>query len=189
MKIMHLFVGLRNIREEYNNTRHNVGFMLVDKMIREYSFIYQSKKFHSEIFTGSINGEKIILIKPLTYMNKSGIAVSEVSKFYKIPLQNIYVFQDDMDLALGKMRLKNGCGSAGHNGIKSIDEMIGKNYNRVRIGIGRPNFDNDVINFVLNKFTEDERVKLENICDRIVSNANLLIINRDLFLTNVLKKS
>ena len=94
-----------------------------------------------------------------------------------------------MDLALGKMRLKNGCGSAGHNGIKSIDEMIGKNYNRVRIGIGRPNFDNDVINFVLNKFTEDERVKLENICDRIVSNANLLIINRDLFLTNVLKKS
>lgn len=186
---MYLFVGLGNIGEEYNNTRHNVGFTIADKLIMEYNFIHQGKKFHSEIFTCSINGLKVILIKPQTYMNRSGIAVSEISKFYKIPLENIYVFQDDMDLALGKIRFKNGCSSAGHNGIKSIDEMIGKNYNRIRIGIGRPNFDNDVINFVLNKFAQDERVKLENICDRIVNNANLLITNRDLFLTNVLKKS
>lgn len=122
-------------------------------------------------------------------MNKSGAAVSEVARFYKIQLEDIYVFHDDMDIELGKVKYKVGGGSAGHNGIKSIDEMIGKDYNRIRIGIGRPKYDGDVINFVLNKFTEDERVVLENVCDRIVSNANLLLNNKDLFLTNVLKKS
>lgn len=186
---MILLVGLGNIGDEYENTRHNVGFVVADKMIREYNLSYDTKKFHSEIFTGFINGAKIILIKPQTYMNKSGIAVSEVANFYKIPLEDIYVFQDDMDLELGKMKFKTGGSSAGHNGIKSIDEMIGKDYHRIRIGIGRPKYNKDVINFVLNKFTEDERVKLENICDRIVNNANLMLNNRDLFLTNVLKKS
>lgn len=186
---MILLVGLGNIGTEYDNTRHNVGFLVADKMIREYNLLYDTKKFHSEIFTGFINGTKIILIKPQTYMNKSGIAVSEIANFYKIPLEDIYVFQDDMDLELGKMKFKTGGSSAGHNGIKSIDEMIGKDYHRIRIGIGRPKYNNDVINFVLNKFTEDERVKLENICDRIVNNANLMLNNRDLFLTNVLKKS
>ena len=187
--IMYLFVCLGNVGEEYDNTRHNVGFLIADKMIREYDLSYDTKKFHSEIFTGYINGAKIILIKPQTYMNKSGIAVSEVANFYKIPLENIYVFQDDMDLELGKMKFKTGGGSAGHNGIKSIDEMISKDYHRIRIVIGRPKYENDVVNFVLNKFTEDERVKLENICDRIVGKANLMLNNRDLFLTTVLKKS
>ncbi len=186
---MFLFVGLGNIGEEYRDTRHNVGFITADKFIKEYGFSGQGKKFHSEIFSGSINCEKGLIIKPQTYMNKSGIAVSEVSRFYKIPLENIYVFHDDMDLEIGRMKYKVSGGSAGHNGIKSIDEMIGKDYNRVRIGIGRPKFNGDVVNFVLNKFTEDERVVLENVCDRIVSNANLLLNNKDLFLTNVLKKS
>ncbi len=186
---MFLFVGLGNIGEEYKDTRHNVGFITADKFIREYNFSNQGKKFHSEIFSGTINCEKGLIIKPQTYMNKSGIAVSEVSRFYKIPLENIYVFHDDMDLELGRIKYKVGGGSAGHNGIKSIDEMVGKNYNRVRIGIGKPKFNGDVVNFVLNKFTEDERVSLENICDKIVSNANLLLNNKDLFLTNVLRKN
>lgn len=185
---MFLFVCLGNIGDEYKNTRHNTGFIIADKFIREYNFINQGKKFHSEIFTGTINGEKVILIKPQTYMNKSGIAVSEVARFYKIPLENIYVFHDDMDIAVGKMKYKVGGSSAGHNGIKSIDEMIGKDYNRIRIGIGRPKFNGDVINFVLNKFSEDDRVLLENICDKIVGNANLLLNNKDLFMTYVLKK-
>ena len=185
---MFLFVCLGNIGDEYENTRHNTGFIIADKFIREYNFINQGKKFHSEIFTGTINGEKVILIKPQTYMNKSGIAVSEVARFYKIPLENIYVFHDDMDIAVGKMKYKVGGSSAGHNGIKSIDEMIGKDYNRIRIGIGRPKFNGDVINFVLNKFSEDDRVLLENICDKIVGNANLLLNNKDLFMTYVLKK-
>ncbi len=185
---MFLFVGLGNYGNEYENTRHNVGFIIADKFIREYNFINQGKKFHSEIFTGSINGEKGIIIKPQTYMNKSGIAVSEVARFYKIPLENIYVFHDDMDISLGRMKYKVGGSSAGHNGIKSIDEMIGKDYNRIRIGIGRPVFEGDIINFVLNKFTEDERVVIENICDKIVNNANLLLNNKNLFMTYVLKK-
>lgn len=186
---MFLFVCLGNIGEEYEDTRHNVGFLIANKIIREYNFSYDTKKFHSEIFNGTVNGAKIILIKPQTYMNKSGVAVSEVVKFYKIPIENIYVFQDDMDLELGKMKFKTSGGSAGHNGIKNIDEMIGKDYHRIRIGIGKPKYSNDVINFVLNKFTEDERVKIENICDRIVNNINLMLNNRDLFLTNVLKQS
>lgn len=183
---MFLFVGLGNIGNEYKDTRHNTGFLAIDKIIEEYNFINQGKKFHSEIWTGSINCEKGIIIKPQTYMNKSGIAVSEVANFYKIPLENIYIFHDDLDLKLGKIKYKIGGSSAGHNGIKSIDEMIGKNYNRIRIGIDRPQFD-DVINFVLKKFNEDERITLENALIKISNNANLLLHNRDLFLTYISK--
>ena len=100
---MFLFVGLGNIGDEYNDTRHNVGFIIVDKLIREYNFNCQGKKFHSEIFFGTIDCEKGIIIKPQTYMNRSGVAVSEISRFYKIPLENIYVFHDDMDLDFGNL--------------------------------------------------------------------------------------
>jgi len=181
---MFLFVGLGNIGKEYDNTRHNTGFLAVDKIIEEYNFINQGKKFHSEIWTGSINCDKGIIIKPQTYMNSSGIAVSEVANFYKIPLENIFVFHDDLDLKLGRIKYKIGGSSAGHNGIKSIDSMIGKDYNRIRIGIDRPQFD-DVINFVLKKFNEDERVILENSFIKIANNANLLLHNKDLFLTYI----
>ena len=181
---MFLFVGLGNIGNEYENTRHNTGFLAVDSIIKESSFVENGKKFHSQIWTGRINCEKGIIIKPQTYMNKSGIAVSEVANFYKIPLDKIFVFQDDLDLKLGKVKVKTGGGSAGHNGIKSIDEMIGKDYNRVRIGIDRPQF-GDVVNYVLKKFTEDERIVLENSFIKIANNANLLLNNRELFLTYI----
>lgn len=186
MRKMFLFVGLGNIGNEYKETRHNTGFLAVDKIIEEYNFINQGKKFHSEIWTGTINCEKGIIIKPQTFMNKSGIAVSEVANFYKIPLEKIYVFHDDLDLELGRVKHKIGGGSAGHNGIKSIDEMVGKDYHRVRIGIDRPQFD-DVINFVVKKFTEEERVKVENSFIKIANNANLLLNNVNLFLTYISK--
>jgi len=185
---MFLFAGLGNIGNEYENTRHNTGFLIADKFIKEYNFIQQGKKFHSEIFTGTINCEKGIIIKPQTFMNNSGVAVSEVARFYKILPKDIYVFHDDMDIELGKMRYKVGGSAAGHNGIKSIDGLIGKEYNRIRIGTGKPKFKDDVINFVLNKFTEDERIYIENICDKIVNNANLLLNNKELFSTRVLMK-
>lgn len=181
---MFLFAGLGNIGNEYENTRHNTGFLAVDSIIKEYNFVESGKKFHSQIWTGTINCEKGIIIKPQTYMNKSGIAVSEVANFYKISLEKIFVFQDDLDLKLGKVKVKTGGGSAGHNGIKSIDEMIGKDYNRVRIGIDRPQF-GDVVNYVLKKFTEDERIVLENSFIKIANNANLLLNNRELFLTYI----
>ena len=185
---MFLFVGLGNYGKEYENTRHNVGFMAVDKIIEQYNFTYQTKKFHSEIYNGNINNNKCIIIKPQTYMNNSGIAVSEVSKFYKIQLKDIYVFQDDMDITIGKVKYKISGSSAGHNGIKSIDSMIGKDYNRVRIGIGRPKFDNDIINFVLNKFTKEDKTEIDNIIDKISNNIELLITNKELFINNILKK-
>ena len=181
---MFLFVGLGNFGKEYENTKHNVGFIIADKFIREYNFSNSGNKFHSEVFTGSINCEKCIIIKPQTYMNRSGIAVSEVAKFYKIPLENIYVFHDDLDLTLGNLKYKVGGGAGGHNGLKSIDEMNGKEYHRIRIGIGRPEF-GDVADYVLKKFTEDDRIVIENICDKIVNNANLLLNNKELFLTRV----
>lgn len=184
---MFLFVGLGNYGDEYNNTRHNAGFIVVDNIIREYNFRSEGKKFHSELYSGSINCEKGYIIKPQTYMNRSGIAVCEISRFYKIPLNRIFVFHDDMDINLGKIKYKVGGSSAGHNGIKSIDEMIGKDYNRIRIGIGRPQYKDDVINFVLNRFTEDERIALENASTKIVNNANTLLNNIDLFLTNIAK--
>jgi len=185
---MFLFVGLGNIGDEYQNTRHNVGFITVNNIIDQYTFSIQGKKFHSEIFSGIINSEKGLIIKPQTYMNRSGIAVSEISRFYKIATQDIYVFHDDMDLELGRVKCKIGGGSAGHNGIKSIDEMVGKNYNRVRIGIGRPKFNDDTINFVLGKFAKNERITIDTVCDRIARNIDYLLTNRDLFLTNIMKK-
>ena len=184
--MMFLFVGLGNIGNEYENTRHNTGFLAVDKIIQEYNFINQGKKFHSEIWTGSINCEKGIIIKPQTYMNNSGVAVSEIANFYKIPPENIFVFHDDLDLKLGKIKYKIGGGSAGHNGIKSIDSMVGKDYHRIRIGIDRPQF-GDVINFVLKKFSEDERISIENVLIKIAHSANLILHNRDLFMTYISK--
>lgn len=185
---MFLFVGLGNYGSEYKDTRHNVGFIIAEKFIKEFGFNSQGKKFHSEVWSGTINCSKVVLIKPQTYMNRSGIAVSETAHFFKISPENVFVFHDDMDLDIGKVKFKVGGGDAGHNGIKSIDSMIGKNYNRVRIGIGKPQYKGDATNFVVGNFSEDERVAIENICDKIVTYGNLLLHNRELFLTNILKK-
>ena len=185
---MFLLVGLGNIGQEYQNTRHNVGFMIIDEIINKFNFIEDKIKFHSQIFNGSIKNNKIIIIKPQTYMNKSGIAVSAISNFYKIKSESIYVFHDDMDIELGKLKYKIGGSSAGHNGIKNIDEMIGKNYHRIRIGIGKPEFKDDVLNFVLNKFKKNELEILENLFDKIINNIEYLFERKDLFLTNILAK-
>ena len=153
---MTLIAGLGNIGKEYENTRHNVGFMLIDLILKdgEYSDV-SSAKFQGELYK---NGS-LLLLKPSTYMNSSGKSLKAVNDFYKP--NHIIVIHDDLDIAFGAMRFKNGGSSGGHNGIKSVDSLIGNNYDRVRIGIGRS--DRSVIDYVLGKFDNSELEKLDGI--------------------------
>jgi PTH1 family peptidyl-tRNA hydrolase len=154
---MHLLIGLGNIGREFEFTRHNFGFLLLDWIIADYGLREQSKKFKSEVFIGEVEGKKIIALKPQTFMNRSGVAVLEAANFYKIEPENILVFHDDLDLSLGKIKVKIGGGNAGHNGLKSLDEMLGKNYARLRLGIGRPeNREFEISDYVLGKFSQEE---------------------------------
>lgn len=171
---MFLLVGLGNIGKEYENTRHNVGFMCVDKIMEQYNIFNHQIKFKADIYSGKIDNNDVLMVKPQTYMNRSGIAVSLIKQFYKIPIENIFVFHDDLDLEFCKLKYKVGGGAGGHNGLKSIDEMIGKNYHRIRVGIGRPEFKDDVVNYVLNKFNSDEMVKLEKVLGVVSDNVGLL---------------
>jgi len=165
---MYLLVGLGNIGREYELTRHNFGFLLLDQIIKDYNLIEQSKKFKSEVFAGEISGEKIIAIKPQTFMNLSGSSVTEAAQFYKIAPEKILVLHDDLDLELGRVKVKIGGGHAGHNGLRSIDETIGKNYMRLRLGIGRPeNEAFEVSDYVLGKFSKFERDIVEKTNEKI----------------------
>lgn len=161
-----LFVGLGNPGPEYELTRHNVGFMAIDAIAPKDA---KWKKEKNALTTHSeINGQKIIFAKPQTFMNNSGDAVAPLMAFYKIPLENLFVIHDDMDLKVGDVRQKIGGSSAGHNGIKSIDKMVGPDYTRVRIGIGHPrDFDipMDPVDWVLGKFTKEQLKTIKNVLD------------------------
>ncbi|MBM5782619.1 MAG: aminoacyl-tRNA hydrolase [Pelagibacterales bacterium] len=166
---MYLLVGLGNIGKEYEITRHNFGFLLIDQIIADYGFsLLSAKKFNSEVFSGEILGKKVIALKPKTFMNRSGIAVFEAANFYKIDVRNILVLHDEVDLELGKVKVKIGGGSAGHNGLKSIDSAIGKDYMRLRLGVGRPaNKEYSTADYVLGKFSSDELAKIDKINEKI----------------------
>ncbi len=176
---MHLVIGLGNIGREYEKTRHNFGFLLLEQIIEDYDFSLQSKNFKSEIYCGDISGAKIIAIKPQTFMNRSGIAVSQVASFYKIETKNIIVLHDDLDLELGRVKVKLGGGNGGHNGLRSIDEMVGKNYLRVRLGIGRPqNTEFATSDFVLGKFSLEEMQTVGKVNEKISDLADELLEGR-----------
>ncbi len=172
---MILLVGLGNPGREYDQTRHNIGFMAVDTFIRRHSFGAFKSKCKGELAEGEINREKVFILKPSTYMNLSGESVVAVCRFYKIPLENVIVFHDDMDLPIGKVKVKKGGGSGGHNGIKSIDAHLGANYTRVRIGISKPVLKEQVIDFVLSKFRPEEKEILLDELDVMAENLPLLI--------------
>ena len=135
---MLLFAGLGNPGPHYADNRHNVGFMAADAIARRHDFSPWSRKFQGMIAEGMLAGEKIVLLKPLTFMNLSGQSVGEAMRFYKLPLSAVTVFHDELDLAEAKLRVKVGGGNGGHNGLRSIDAHCGKDYRRVRIGIGHP---------------------------------------------------
>ena len=161
---MHLIVGLGNIGREYETTRHNFGFLLLDCLVDDFRLSNQGKKFKSEVFSGEIAGKKIIALKPQTFMNLSGAAVAEAAHFYKIPNENILVLHDDVDIDFGRIKTKIGGGHGGHNGLRSIDEAMGKDYVRLRLGVGRPaNKEFDTADYVLGKFSKEELQQVEKI--------------------------
>jgi len=171
---MLLIAGLGNPGSQYAGQRHNVGFMAADAIHRRHSFGPWSKKFSALIAEGRIGGEKVLLIKPQTYMNNSGQAVGEAMRFYKLEPKNLIVLYDELDLAPSKLRVKHGGGSGGHNGIKSIDGHCGNNYKRVRIGIGHPGDKARVTGYVLGDFAKVDQDWLEPLLDAIADNAELL---------------
>lgn len=173
---MYLVVGLGNPGEEYKKTRHNIGFMAADEIFSRYNFAPFKSKFEGLIAEGTIDGEKVLLLKPQTFMNLSGNSVSKVASFYKIEPQNIIVIHDDKDLALGKIKAKMGGSAGGHNGLKNIDSHIGTEYNRIRIGVGSPQeHHTDTIDFVLSRFSKEEVDILSERLDFVAKTINELI--------------
>ncbi|WP_409360833.1 aminoacyl-tRNA hydrolase [Bartonella heixiaziensis] len=172
---MWLIAGLGNPGSQYQNNRHNIGFMAVDAIYQLFSFSPWSKKFQAKISNGLINGEKTLLIKPQTFMNLSGQAIGEALRFYKLDLKNLIIIYDELDLPLGKVRIKIGGGSNGHNGIKSIDAHCGTNYYRIRLGIGRPNSKELVHQHVLGNFTKSDQECLLPLLEAIAKNITLLL--------------
>ena len=157
---MHLIVGLGNIGEKYQLTRHNVGFMVIDEITKNLTTSnINNSNFQSTLLKSGYN----LFSKPTTFMNNSGLAVHAIKEYYKIDLENIIVIHDDLDLPFGTVKFKIGGGHGGHNGLRSIDAHIGKEYTRVRIGVGKPQDKADVANYVLNNFSKEELNKLPDI--------------------------
>ena len=186
---MLLLVGLGNPGPDSSNNRHNIGFKIIDAINNHFKLSKQKPKFKGLLTTGNIDSEKVYAIKPLTFMNNSGTAVKELIDYFKIESKNVIVFHDDMDIDFGKVKAKFGGSSAGHNGIESIDKFIGKDYSRVRIGIGKPKDKMEVSDFVLQNFDEDEMLGLEKITNNITDSISILIDKKlDLFSSTVNNK-
>ena len=176
---MLLLVGLGNPNPNNTNNRHNVGFFVIDQINKKFKLSKQKPKFKGLLTTGEIGEQKVYAIKPLTFMNSSGICIKELIEYFKINVKDVFVFHDDMDIDLGKVKVKFGGNSAGHNGIDSIDKNIGKNYSRVRIGIGRPIKNSEGADHVLENFSIDEKDSVEEVTENIVESLSILI-NKDL---------
>ena len=159
---MYLIVGLGNPEEEYSKTRHNMGFNAINKIAKEYGIEVNKKKFQGLYESGIIEDQKVILIKPQTYMNSSGNSVKEIVDYFKIEKENIIVVYDDMDIEPGKIKIRKKGSAGGHNGMKSIIQMLGTDeFPRIRIGIGRPEHNGDEINYVIGAIPEEEIEELE----------------------------
>ena len=183
---MLLFVGLGNPTPNSQNNRHNIGFKIVDAINSKFGLSKQKPKFNGLLTTGNIKEKKIYAIKPLTFMNNSGICIRELLEYFKIDAEDVIVFHDDLDVEFGKIKAKFGGSSAGHNGIASIDKFIGKDYSRVRIGIGKPKDKISVEDYVLNDFNEEEKENLEKITTSIIESISILIDKKlDLFSSTV----
>ncbi|MFL2853276.1 MAG: aminoacyl-tRNA hydrolase [Candidatus Pelagibacter sp.] len=186
---MLLFVGLGNPTPNSENNRHNIGFKIIDAINNKFRLSKQKPKFKGLLTTGNINNKKVYAIKPLTFMNNSGICIRELMEYFKIDAEDVIVFHDDLDIDFGKVKAKFGGSDAGHNGIASIDKFIGKEYSRVRIGIGKPKNNTEVNDHVLKDFDEDEKTELESIKENITDNLSILIEKKlDLFSSTVNNK-
>ena len=183
---MLLFVGLGNPTPDSENNRHNVGFKIIDSINKKFSLSKQKPKFKGLLTTGNIGEQKVYAIKPLTFMNSSGVCIKELIEYFKINVKDVFVFHDDMDIDLGKVKVKFGGSSAGHHGIDSIDKNIGKNYSRIRIGIGSPNNSSSGADHVLDNFTGDEKQNVDEITNSITESISTLIEKKlDLFSSKI----
>jgi len=171
---MLLLAGLGNPGRSYAGHRHNVGFMAADAIHRRHGFSGWSKKYQADVSEGRIGDEKALLLKPQTFMNLSGQSVAAAAKFFRIEPKDIVVFYDELDLAPGKLRVTTGGGAGGHNGIRSIDGHLGKEYRRVRIGIGHPGVKELVTGHVLGDFSKADREWLDPLLDAIADNVEIL---------------
>jgi PTH1 family peptidyl-tRNA hydrolase len=176
---MLLFVGLGNPGSRHAGNRHNIGFMAVEAIAKRHGIGPWRRRFQGVAAEGTLDGARVLLLLPGTYMNESGRAVAEAAHFYKLGLSDIVVFHDEIDLATAKVRVKTGGGVAGHNGLRSISAHIGNDYRRVRIGVGHPGVKELVQAYVLNDFAKDERPWVEALCGLIADNAELLAEARD----------
>ena len=176
---MLLFVGLGNPNPSNSNNRHNIGFFVIDAINQKFKLSKQKPKFKGLLTTGNIDDKKVYAIKPLTFMNSSGICIKELIEYFKIDVKDVFVFHDDMDINIGKVQAKLGGSNAGHNGIDSIDKNIGKSYSRIRIGIGRPKKNSTGVDHVLDNFSGDEKKNVEQVTKNIIEFLSILI-NRDL---------
>ena len=183
---MLLLVGLGNPGPKDINNRHNIGFKIIDAVNSHFKLSKQKPKFKGLLTTGIISEQKVYAIKPLTFMNNSGTAIKELIDYFKIDAKDVFVFHDDMDIDFGKIKAKFGGSSAGHHGIDSIDKFIGKDYSRVRIGIGHPKDKKKVNNHVLEDFKEDEEDQIKEIAESIVKLLPTLLQKKiDLFSSKV----
>ncbi|MBV9556262.1 MAG: aminoacyl-tRNA hydrolase [Pseudolabrys sp.] len=176
---MLLFVGLGNPGERYVRNRHNIGFMALEQIAKRHGISPWRRRFQGVAVEGDIGGEKVLLSLPGTFMNESGRAVAEAANFYKLGLNEIVVFHDELDLPAAKLRVKTGGGNAGHNGLRSISAHVGNDYRRVRFGIGHPGDKNLVHAYVLQDFAKDEGPWVEAVCDTVAENAALLAKGQD----------
>ena len=183
---MLLFVGLGNPTPNSENNRHNIGFKIIDAINQEFGLSKQKPKFKGLLTTGNISGKKVYAIKPLTFMNNSGVCIRELIEYFKIDAEDVIVFHDDLDIDFGKIKTKFGGSSAGHNGIESIDKFIGKDYSRVRIGIGHPKNKIQVSEHVLQDFTDEENEEIISILKNITKSLPILLDKKlDLFSSTV----
>ena len=186
---MLLFVGLGNPSPNNTNNRHNVGFLVIDAINKKFKLSKQKPKFKGLLTTGQIEEQKVYAIKPLTFMNSSGICIKELIDYFKIDAKDVFVFHDDMDIDSGKVKVKFGGSNAGHNGIESIDKNIGKHYTRIRIGIGHPKNNSTGVDHVLDNFSYDEKQNVEDVTTNIIESLPILIKkDLDLFSSKVNQK-
>ena len=186
---MLLLVGLGNPNPNNTNNRHNVGFLVIDAINKKFKLSKQKPKFKGLLTTGQINEQKVYAIKPLTFMNSSGICIKELMDYFKIEAKDVFVFHDDLDIDSGKVKVKFGGSNAGHNGIESIDKNIGKHYTRIRIGIGHPKNSTTEAAHVLENFSSNEKQSVEEVTISIIESLPILIKkDLDLFSSKVNQK-
>lgn len=176
---MFLVVGLGNPGQTYTDNRHNIGFMAADEIVRRHGFSPWRAKFQGEMSDGVVDGQKVITLKPMTYMNESGRSILAAASFYKVRPEDIIVFHDEIDLAPGKLRVKRGGGHAGHNGLRSIHAHLGANYARVRMGVGHPGEKDQVKNYVLRDFAKADDAWLDPMLDGCAENLGLILEGDD----------